>query len=237
MLNSAHKGYEYQDLLGAYFIAQYIASNKLDVEFLFDFKEVNGDKFDDFKIFDGEKIYYRQIKHSENHCLKQNDFLASGYPNLHLKKLFDSWQKLPRDNAEFRLCLAWGHPEEGDKLNGVLKQLNSCYKVFPETTCYKIDCDCLWPQGAEIIDDWKKLKNDLKDVDRDEFKCFLDSLIIEVNYPKRAKLESLFSKLVQDIGVGTYPNDHLQVDAICDKMQLIAQKLRADTSKNHVSAL
>lgn len=237
MLNSAHKGYEYQDLLGAYFIAQYIASNKLDVEFLFDSKEVNGDKFDDFKIFDGEKIYYRQIKHSENHCLKQNDFLASGYPNLHLKKLFDSWQKLPRDNAEFRLCLAWGHPEEGDKLNGVLKQLNSCYKVFPETTCYKIDCDCLWPQGAEIIDDWKKLKNDLKDVDRDEFKCFLDSLIIEVNYPKRAKLESLFSKLVQDIGVGTYPNDHLQVDAICDKMQLIAQKLRADTSKNHVSAL
>lgn len=237
MLNSAHKGYEYQDLLGAYFIAQYIASNKLDVEFLFDSKEVNGDKFDDFKIFDGEKIYYRQIKHSENHCLKQNDFLASGYPNLHLKKLFDSWQKLPRDNAEFRLCLAWGLPEEGDKLHGVLKQLNSCHKVFPETTCYKIDCDCLWPQGTEIIDDWKKLKNDLKDVDRGEFKSFLDSLIIEVNYPKRAKLESLFSKLVQDIGVGTYPNDHIQVEAVCDKIQLLAQKLRADASKNHVSAL
>jgi hypothetical protein len=237
MLNSAHKGYEYQDLLGAYFIAQYIASNKLNVEFLFDSKEVNGDKFDDFKIFDGEKIYYRQIKHSENHCLKQNDFLASGYPNLHLKKLFDSWQKLPRDNAEFRLCLAWGLPEEGDKLHGVLKQLNSCHKVFPETTCYKIDCDCLWPQGTEIIDDWKKLKNDLKDVDRGEFKSFLDSLIIEVNYPKRAKLESLFSKLVQDIGVGTYPNDHIQVEAVCDKIQLLAQKLRADASKNHVSAL
>lgn len=237
MLNSAHKGYDYQDLLGAYFVAQYIASNKLDVEFLFDSKDVNGDKFDDFKIFEGKKIYYRQIKHSEKHCLKQNDFLASGYPNLHLKKLFDSWLKLPRDNAEFRLCLAWGLPEDGDKLNDVLKPLNSCNKVFSETSCYKIDCDSLWPQGTEIIDDWKKLKNDLKDVDRDEFKRFLDSLIIEVDYPKKTKLESLFSKLVQDIGVGTYPNDHLQVEAICDKMQLIAQKLRADASKNHVSAL
>ena len=237
MLNSAHKGYDYQDLLGAYFVAQYIASNKLDVEFLFDSKEVNGDKFDDFKIFDGEKIYYRQIKHSEKRSLKKNDFLASEYPNLHLKKLFDTWQKLPKDNAEFRLCLAWENPKASDKLNDVLKPLNSCNKIFPETTCYKIDCDRLWPQGTEVIDDWKKLKNDLKDVDRDEFKRFLDSLIIEVNYPKKIKLESLFSRLVQNIGVGTYPNDHLQVEAVCNRMQLISQKLRADASKNHVSAL
>lgn len=237
MLNSAHKGYDYQDLLGAYFVAQYIVSNKLDVEFLFDSKEVNGDKFDDFKIFDGEKIYYRQIKHSEKRSLKKNDFLASEYPNLHLKKLFDTWQKLPKDNAEFRLCLAWENPKASDKLNDVLKPLNSCNKIFPETTCYKIDCDRLWPQGTEVIDDWKKLKNDLKDVDRNEFKRFLDSLIIEVNYPKKIKLESLFSRLVQNIGVGTYPNDHLQVEAVCNRMQLIAQKLRADASKNHVSAL
>lgn len=237
MLNSAHKGYDYQDLLGAYFVAQYIVSNKLDVEFLFDSKEVNGDKFDDFKIFDGEKIYYRQIKHSEKRSLKKNDFLASEYPNLHLKKLFDTWQKLPKDNAEFRLCLAWENPKASDKLNDVLKPLNSCNKIFPETTCYKIDCDRLWPQGTEVIDDWKKLKNDLKDIDRNEFKRFLDSLIIEVNYPKKIKLESLFSRLVQNIGVGTYPNDHLQVEAVCNRMQLIAQKLRADASKNHVSAL
>ena len=52
MLNSAHKGYEYQDLLSAYFVAQYIASNKLDVEFLFDSKDFDGDKFDDLKIYD-----------------------------------------------------------------------------------------------------------------------------------------------------------------------------------------
>lgn len=237
MLNSAHKGYEYQDLLSAYFVAQYIASNKLDVEFLFDSKDFDGDKFDDLKIFDGDKVLYRQIKHSENHSIEKNDFLASGYPNLHLKKLFDTWQKLPKDNAEFRLCLAWENPKANDKLNGVLKSFNSCNKVFSETTCYKIDCDCLWPQGKEIINDWEKLKNDLTDVDRDEFKRFLDSLIIEVYYPKKAKLESLFSKLVQDIGVGTYPNDNLQVEAVCDKMQLIVQKLRADVSKKRVSAL
>ena len=57
MLNSAHKGYEYQDLLSAYFVASYIAQNKLDVEFQFDAKDFDGDKC----IF---QDYYFHIKNS-----------------------------------------------------------------------------------------------------------------------------------------------------------------------------
>lgn len=237
MLNSAHKGYEYQDLLSAYFVASYIAQNKLDVEFLIDSKQIDGDKFDDLKIFDGEKVLYRQIKFSEKHCLEKKDFLKRGYPYLYLKDLFDVWKKTSKENTEFRLCLAWGNPKNTDKINEVLKPLDLCTKFFPETSCYKIDCDSLWPPDDEIIDGWERLKEDSKDIKRAEFKQFLESLIIETNYPSTGKLESLLTKKVQEIGVGTYPNDHLQIKSVCDQLRLIVQNLRADESKRHVSAL
>lgn len=237
MLNSAHKGYEYQDLLSAYFVASYIAQNKLDVEFLIDSKQIDGDKFDDLKIFDGEKNLYRQIKFSEKHCLEKKDFLKRGYPYLYLKDLFDVWKKTSKENTEFRLCLAWGNPKNTDKINEVLKPLDLCTKIFPETFCYKIDCDSLWPPDDEIIDGWERLKEDSKDIKRAEFKQFLESLIIETNYPSTGKLESLLTKKVQEIGVGTYPNDHLQIKSVCDQLRLIAQNLRADESKRHKSAL
>ncbi len=237
MLNSAHKGYEYQDLLSAYFVASYIAQNKLDVEFLIDSKQIDGDKFDDLKVFDGEKVLYRQIKFSEKHCLEKKDFLKRGYPYLYLKDLFDVWKKTSKENTEFRLCLAWGNPKNTDKINEVLKPLDLCTKFFPETSCYKIDCDSLWPPDDEIIDGWERLKEDSKDIKRAEFKQFLESLIIETNYPSTGKLESLLTKKVQEIGVGTYPNDHLQIKSVCDQLRLIVQNLRADESKRHVSAL
>ena len=76
MLNDAHEGYIYQDLLCAYFVAKYIATGKLDVEFLFDKKLFDEDKFDDFKIFDGNHISFYQIKHStikSNHHIEKED--------------------------------------------------------------------------------------------------------------------------------------------------------------------
>lgn len=237
MLNSAHKGYEYQDLLSAYFVAQYIASNKLDVEFLFDSKDFDGDKFDDLKIFDGDKILYRQIKHSENHSIEKNDFSAPGAHDLYLKDLFDSWLKQKDGATEFRLCLAWNPPPKKDKLNDVLKLTKKRSKVFLQTSCYKIDCESLWPQGKEIVRGWPKLKKASKTIDRAQFKSFLDSLIIEINYPSKDDLKRLLTEQVRKIGIGIYPNDNLQVGAISQQLQSIVQEYRADSSKQRVSTL
>lgn len=237
MLNSAHKGYEYQDLLSAYFVAQYIASNKLDVEFLFDSKDFDGDKFDDLKIFDGDKILYRQIKHSENHSIEKNDFSAPGAHDLYLKDLFDSWLKQKDGATEFRLCLAWNPPLKKDKLNDVLKLTKKRSKVFLQTSCYKIDCESLWPQGKEIVRGWPKLKKASKTIDRAQFKSFLDSLIIEINYPSKDDLKRLLTEQVRKIGIGIYPNDNLQVGAISQQLQSIVQEYRADSSKQRVSTL
>lgn len=237
MLNSAHKGYEYQDLLSAYFVAQYIASNKLDVEFLFDSKDFDGDKFDDLKIFDGDKVLYRQIKHSENHSIEKDDFSAPGAHDLYLKDLFDSWLKQKDGATEFRLCLAWNPPPKKDKLNDVLKLTKKRSKVFLQTSCYKIDCESLWPQGKEIVRGWPKLKKASKTIDRAQFKSFLDSLIIEINYPSKDDLKRLLTEQVRKIGIGIYPNDNLQVGAISQQLQSIVQEYRADSSKQRVSTL
>lgn len=236
MLNSAHKGYEYQDLLSAYFVASYIAQNKLDVEFQFDAKDFDGDKFDDLKIFDGEKVYYRQIKHSETHSIEKNDFSAPNAHDLYLGDLFNSWLKQKDKTTEFRLCLAWNEPENSDGLSRILVPFESIQNYFSGTKCYKIDCDSLWPENQEIPKTWVKLKKDSEKIDRKLFKFFLDSLVIEIKYPSMNDLNFLLMEQVEKIGVGCYPNDHIQVNDVSIKLQSIVQKLRADGKNERVSA-
>ncbi len=236
MLNSAHKGYEYQDLLSAYFVAQYIASNKLDVEFLFDSKDFDGDKFDDLKIFDGDKILYRQIKHSENHSIEKDDFSAPGAHDLYLKDLFDSWLKQKDGATEFRLCLAWNPPQKKNEINEYLKSFDEGNGLFPNTACYRIDCDSLWSLENEIPKTWIKLRNDSTEINRDSFKSFLNSLIIEIKYPSMDELDKLLVDVVKKIGIGRYPNKHLRVEDVCEKIQSVVRDLRASDEKERISA-
>ena len=232
MLNSAHKGYEYQDLLSAYFVAQYIASNKLDVEFLFDSKDFDGDKFDDLKIYDGDKVLYRQIKHSENHSIEKDDFSAPGAHDLYLKDLFDSWLKQKEKCTEFRLCLAWDEPQVSDELKQILVPLKTAHGSFPGSLCYKIECDYLWPIDKGVLNSWKKLKADSKSIDRDQFKSFLDSLIIETKCPSMNDLNALMMDLVKRIGVGVYPNDHIHIKDVCNDLQSNIQHLRSEKKES-----
>lgn len=236
MLNSAHKGYEYQDLLSAYFVAQYIASNKLDVEFLFDSKDFDGDKFDDLKIFDGDKILYRQIKHSENHSIEKDDFSAPGAHDLYLKDLFDSWLKQKDGATEFRLCLAWNPPQKGNEINQYLKSFDEDNGLFSETACYRIDCDNLWSLENKIPKTWIKLRNDSTEINRDLFKSFLNSLIIEIKYPSMEELDKLLVDVVKKIGIERYPNNHLRIVDVCEKIQSIVRDLRASDEKGRISA-
>ena len=236
MLNSAHKGYEYQDLLSAYFVASYIAQNKLDVEFQFDAKDFDGDKFDDLKIFDDDKIFYRQIKYSDNHFIEKNDFSAPDAHDLYLKDLFDSWQKQKEGATEFRLCLAWFPPQKDDEINQHLKPFDEIKDLFPETECYKIDCDKLWPLKNGISKTWVKLRKESPNIDRDTFKAFLGSLIIEIKYPSMDELKKKLIEVVKKIGIGKYPNKHLYVDDVCEKIQSIVRDLRANEEKIRISA-
>lgn len=244
MLNAAHEGYIYQDLLCAYFVAKYIATGKLDVEFLFDKKLFDEDKFDDFKIFDGNHISFYQIKHStikSNHHIEKEDFSTSSAHDLFLYDLYKSWIKQKSDINTFRLCLAWDTPEKDDSINSLLYPIPNSTANFKESTCYKIDCDKLWDEKTGVLSSWKSLRNESINIDRKDFKLFIDSLVIEICCPKLSddysqELNAYLYKEVQRIGVGKYPNDNLSVIEACNSLRKLAEFYRSQESVTKVSA-
>ncbi len=62
-LDKAHEGYEYQDLLSAYFILKEIL-RETDRQFTIDRKEFRDDKLDDLVVVNKIGTFKRQIKYS-----------------------------------------------------------------------------------------------------------------------------------------------------------------------------
>src|SRR5699024_8646030 len=111
------------------------------------------------------------------------------------------------------------------------------FSLLPGTTCYQFDCDKLWPEGGEVLPSWRALKAWSESVDREQFKDFLDCLIIEVGYPKSSLLryyshglERLLARTIERIGIGVYPNDHLNVHNVAESLSTIARRMRATNS-------
>lgn len=93
-LNTAHEGYEYQDLLTAYFILCWILEDE-ESTFYIDIKEFDSDRFDDLTIINNKRIFKRQIKYSNsesNHSFKKEDLSTDGSYNLAIDELFNSWK-------------------------------------------------------------------------------------------------------------------------------------------------
>ena len=195
MLESAHQGYWYQDILGAYFVAQELAHGKGSTRFHFDFKKLpNGapDKFDDLVIYRERETSFIQIKYSNDthrHVLTKKDFSSSSAHDLALPDLFKTWKALHGPGCNWRICLAWDKPTPEDPIQTVLIQLPGDKSLLPGTACYQFNCDALWPENGEVLPSWKALRRWAKSIDRTEFKAFLNCLVLEVSCPKSTLLK------------------------------------------------
>jgi hypothetical protein len=118
-LNSAHEGYEYQDLLTVYFILSEIL-NGYNSNLIIDKKLNSEDAFDDLTIEREDLTLKKQIKYSNAHTLQKRDISADSSYQLAIDNLFHSWLK--NKNKEIRLCLAWNAPT--DELIQVLSEKN-----------------------------------------------------------------------------------------------------------------
>ena len=218
MLNSAHQGYIYQDILGAYFVAQELAHGKGTTAFHFDYKKTPKgipDKFDDLAIYHEESTSFIQVKYSNDenqHVLTKQDFSSRSSYDLALFDLFATWKALHRPGCEWRICLAWDKPLPDDQIQEVLIQLPDNESMFPGTTCYQFNCDALWTEHGEVLSSWKTLKAWSKTNSREKFKAFLDCLVLEVDCPKSTLLqdynqglEKLLARTIEKIGIGIYP--------------------------------
>lgn len=248
MLNSAHQGYIYQDILGAYFIAQELAHGKGTTRFHFDYKKTqNGlpDKFDDLAIYHEGATSFIQVKYSNEehqHILTKQDFSSSAHYDLALFDLFETWKALHTPECGWRVCLAWDKPKPDDSIQTVLIQLPNSESLLPGTTCYQFHCDALWPEYGEVLSSWKALRSRSKSINRTEFKAFLDCLVLEVNCPKSTLLqdynqglEKLLARTIERIGIGIYPNDHLTVRQVAESLCTITRRKRATNDRTPIS--
>lgn len=224
-LDAAHRGYMYQDILSAYFVAHEIALENLDSKFIFDKKKTPQDvpdKFDDITIYRKNETSFYQVKYSDSeneHSLEKEDFSTVAKHDLALWNLFASWKELKSENSKFYVLLSWQPPLDSDKICDVIEIDTVIKPIFPNTICYRFNIDKLWPEATGVISSWKSLKSESQSIDRNEFKRFLASLSIQLNLPKLSYsltdgLEKELCNEIQKIGIGIYPNERIKIEDV-----------------------
>lgn len=232
-LDSAHKGYEYQDLLTAVFIIEELLKSK-DSKFIIDRKENEYDKFDDLTIENNHCIYKKQIKYSESKALSKADLSQKNY-DLALDTLFASWKNTIDDRRrEYRICLAWEYIKENDELDFLIPTSSINLYEDIDVKFLKVDIDKIWPLGQKPIGSWRRLRGKSEAIERQEFVEFLETLVIEVNLPKASfdlyqadVLEKIALKKLNDLGIGKYPNENLNTVDVLSNILIMVKGSRA----------
>lgn len=229
-LSDAHKGYEYQDLLTAYFIISDLLNDNYS-EYKIDIKEFEGDKFDDLTIINNQVIK-RQIKYSEDKTVTKEDFSSKNY-DLALDVLYTSWGKMNFDKkVTMKILLAWDY----DGLD-FLEEIGQSEDFDPlKVRQFRINIDKIWDVNKlKPNQSWRRLRNHIKDVSRNDFNTFLENLTIELCLPKasldiieKGELEKITVERLIKFGVGTYPNHSKSPDDILLKLMNIVKNARAN---------
>jgi len=248
-LNNAHEGYDYQDLLTSYFILKEILAGRKNSIFSIDKKNTPNnipDSFDDLVIVNNRKIQRKQIKYSNDDVskklLKEDLANNSGY-KLALFELYRTWKELNTEDSEFRLCLAWNEPTDDNIKRVLVPFVRTPSFVNFTTKLYKINLDSLWEENPEKFNRWDSLKRFVQEnnIDRDDFKIFCNSLVIELKLPKASlkfnepsDLENILLVQAEKLGIGQYPNDDIYIR---DFLERLAKKVgeyrtRSELSKN-----
>jgi len=241
-LEKAHEGYEYQDLLTAYFILKEIL-DETESEFTIDRKEYGNDKLDDLLISSKGGKRKVQVKYSNDQVdhtfAKANLATNTGY-NLSIDSLYTSWLNHPeRDTTEFRICLAWNEPV--DQLQDCLVPVigHNIFTDFP-TKVFRIKGEAIWPAGKLPLSSWRQFRKASASIDRDLFLVFCNQLLIEVELPKFSldlnnpgDLERLVLGQAKKLGIGVFPNDHLTPESC--SLQLLAMIKRSRSKGKQIS--
>lgn len=241
-LTNAHEGYEYQDLLTAYFILNEILAENQS-EFRIDKKEFRGDRVDDLTINNKSGKKKIQIKYSgeSNHTFQKSDIADDSAYGIALDKLYESWNAtLNKNLTQFRLCLAWNAPK--GKLVDFLEPLAGAGSIVGAITkVYKIKGEVIWPEGQSQPDaSWRRFRSKAASIDRNLFLEFCEQLSIETMLPKFSltlvppgPMEQLVLQQARKLGVGVFPNQHIEPEHFV--LSLVAMVRRARSKGNSIT--
>jgi energy-coupling factor transporter ATP-binding protein EcfA2 len=231
-LGSAHRGYQYQDLATAYFLAQSIIYQFDEVTV--DRKEYEGDRFDDLAIRADSKLVRRQFKHSADATRTfEKEDLTTQRKDLRIDDLVACYKSAGSIVAdEYRLCATWSRPTEPE-LVAVLEEISaeSSFVGHP-TKLYRLRGDLIWTEGGGFS--WKPKKAAKSNPSRQDFLDFTARFVIEIECPSFSgdltnpgQLEQMLLRLLaNDIGVGQYPNRERNVVDVASSLREIASQAR-----------
>lgn len=227
-LVAAHRGYFYQDIASAYFLASSLVDSvryiTVDTKFNAD------DRFDDLLIVanDGKKVR-RQFKHSDSPIAFECSFLGSKKYGLRLDQLIKSCQSDPAkvDAAEYRVCGTWRVPTL-QKDCRILKPSTAPSSFAGQSRCFQLDVDAIWPKRQP------PLFSCLKCTKRADFLAFVNRLVIELECPPASRdlnrpgpmEQQLLDVLANRIGFGRYPNEQRGPVEAAAQLILLASKTR-----------
>ena len=216
MLEAAHKGYLFQDLVTAIYLSKGII--KPGITITADVKSSEDDRFDDLKIESISSLELIQIKRSDCKEFDIGD-LSSDRHDLRLDRLYASWKAVDEDRKRSRTveCLIltnWRKPEILP--NYLLPTTLSADELPTGGLSFKIDLT----ECAEA--DRLRLCRHLTDVSQQDLDRFLAQLTLVLEIPAAsldlnsagALERSLLGTLKDRIGVGVQPNEHISpIDA------------------------
>lgn len=227
-LAAAHKGYLYQDIATAYFLAQSLVEGVQSTTV--DAKIHPSDRFDDLLTTadNGNKVR-RQFKHSDAPLVFESSFLSGDKYSLRIDELIKSWQSDPATTrkAEYRVCVTWRTPTS-QKDCFCLKASNAPSSFAGQSRCFELNVDAIWPKRQPP--NFKHLKL----TKRADFVAFAKRFIIELECP-RASLDldrpGAMEKLLLDVlsnrvGFGRYPNQKRGPVEASAQLILLAVKTR-----------
>lgn len=226
-LRATFEGYHYQDLVTATFLVKSLLGTVNEV--IADRKLFAGDLFDDLTVQEAGVKTRRQIKYSTRETTEfASQFILTQCKHIALDNLIRSIER-GEANWQHRICATWRSPSDSQTRN-ILIQVDEI-GTFPgiSTKCYKLNADALWPNGS--LPEWRSL-HQARDLDRDIFVNAVGQLVLELDCPpishslrNPGRLEQvLLDMLRNDVGIGRYPNQHLnEVDSAAHLIYLASR--------------
>lgn len=241
-LGSAHRGYEYQDLATAYFMASMLA--RQDGQIIVDRKVVTDDRFDDVALIDSAAFVRRQFKRSDDPSrpLRLTDFTYDSV-GLRLDCLVRTHVNMGANPAnEYRLCATWKRPEDED-IKSCLEEVPGIPSFEGHNTCiFRLTPEKVWPAGGGAI--WSCLRRH-SDITREAFLDFADRFRIELECPSASGslqtpgvLEGLLTSMLGErVGIGRYPNQHLSPRDAGERLARRANAARSRSEELRIADL
>jgi hypothetical protein len=228
----AHRGYRYQDIAAAVLLARGIILDT-GMTARLDRKLHSGDRFDDVTLTLGSTVLRRQIKFG---VASGTEWMLTDFTTDNRSLRLDLLAKGAMNDPAF-LTTRYAASAPFAISADLLPFLDPSPPLSPTITIsaqtWRLDMEAVWPADGDPA--WEILRG----VERAKFEQFADRFCIESQLPAASldlhapgQLEhTLFQILVDEIGVGTYPNRERRVEDVAAALIDIAYQTRTGTGE------